>query len=288
MFPLSRNGNNIPAEVQRWQYFLRKLSIDQVGNIDADFGIKTETGTKIFQVMHGLPSTGKVNLATLEKAKTLGYTIVPGDYYSTRAGASFPPKPTDLTTPSNSLRNTVFTCFNFIQRPLSQRADKEAIVIRGNCTNTVPDWTAAHIIEVPIPQLRFAVGYNGKVRCHKLAAPVWIELFKQWEKDDLLHLILSYAGCFVPRYKREQAPPGAGGHGLRSSTEVEELSNHSFGSAFDINVTDNGFRSVPALCGRRGSTRELVASANRIGIYWGGHFRTQDGMHFEISQLPPL
>jgi len=32
--------------------------------------------------------------------------------------------------------------------------------------------------------------------------------------------------------------------------------------------------------------RELVEAANSIGIYWGGHFSTKDGMHFEISKLP--
>jgi hypothetical protein len=42
---------------------------------------------------------------------------------------------------------------------------------------------------------------------------------------------------------------------------------------------------VPAFCGRRGSIRELVASANALGVFWGGHFSTQDGMHFEISRL---
>jgi hypothetical protein len=66
---------------------------------------------------------------------------------------------------------------------------------------------------------------------------------------------------------------------------VSALSNHSFGSAFDIDAVDNGFGSVPALCGRRGATRELVASANALGVYWGGHFGRQDGMHFEISKL---
>jgi hypothetical protein len=41
-----------------------------------------------------------------------------------------------------------------------------------------------------------------------------------------------------------------------------------------------------SFCGRRGSTRELVASANALGVFWGGQFGTQDGTHFEISRLP--
>jgi len=285
MFKLSRGGNNVPAEVQRWQYFLRRIGINQVGAIDADFGLKTETATKMFQVTQGLTANGKVAETTLEKAKVLGYSILPDNYYSIRAGTSFPSGPDDLDTPSNDSRNADFTCFKFLQKPLAQRPDKEAIVQKGNCADTEADWVAAHIVEISVPQLRFASGFSGMVRCHAKAAPIFRTLFEQWEEDDLLHLILSYSGCFVPRYKRDQAPAGTAGHGIKKSKDVSALSNHSFGSAFDINVSDNPFGGTPALCGRRGSTRELVASANKLNVYWGGHFSNKDGMHFEIAKV---
>lgn len=284
-FQLSRGGGNVPAEVQRWQYFLRKQGFDQVGGIDADFGLNTETATKFFQVRQGLSATGKVNESTLAAAASLGYTILPDDYYAKRAGAGFPAAPASLSSPTNASRNAKFTCFNFLQRPRDLRPDTEAIVQKGSCDGTEPDWVAAHIVNIDMPQLKFARGFPGKVRCHARAAPVLTALFQKWERDDLLHLVISYEGCFVPRYKRDQAPPGTGGHGLKQSKDVKELSNHSFGSAFDINFTDNQLRHVPAFCGRRGSTRELVASANALGVFWGGHFGTQDGMHFEISKL---
>ena len=156
---------------------------------------------------------------------------------------------------------------------------------KGSCDGSGPDWVAEHIVDIDMPQLRLARGFGGKVRCHERAAPVLTRLFEQWDKDDLLHLIISYEGCFVPRYKRGQAPPGTGGHPLKRSADVKELSNHSFGSAFDINFVDNQLGRVPAFCGRRGSTRELVDSANALGVFWGGHFGTLDGMHFEISKL---
>jgi hypothetical protein len=38
-FFLKRGGNNVPLEVQRWQYFLLKQNIPQVGRIDAQFGV---------------------------------------------------------------------------------------------------------------------------------------------------------------------------------------------------------------------------------------------------------
>lgn len=234
----------------------------------------------------GLTSNGKVNDQTLQKAQEFGYTILADDYYTERAGTSFPAEPNDIESPSNASRNAAFTCFRFSQRPRAQRPDAEAIVIKGSCDGALSDWTASKIIEVPMPQLRFARGFNGKVRCHKLAAPIFIKLFEAWERADLLHLIVSYDGCFVPRYKRKQAPPGAGGHGEKQSVDVSALSNHSFGSAFDINFSDNMLDQVPALCGGRGSTRELVAAANALKVFWGGYFSTQDGMHFEISRLP--
>jgi hypothetical protein len=85
-----------------------------------------------------------------------------------------------------------------------------------------------------------------------------------------LHLILTFDGSYVARF-------------VRGSTSV--LSNHSFGTAFDINVTWNRLGVVPALVGQKGSVRELVGIANDNGFYWGGHFTRLDGMHFEIAKL---
>ena len=125
---------------------------------------------------------------------------------------------------------------------------------------------------------------QGTVKKDNLT-PFQDELISAWEAADLLHLVRTFEGCFVARYKRKQAPPGTAGHAAIESTAVAALSNHSFGSAFDINFIDNMLGEVPAQCGQRGATRELVEAANALGIYWGGHFNTQDGMHFEISAL---
>lgn len=285
MFTLARGKANISAEVQRWQYFLRRQGYDQVGNIDGDFGINTQTATKFFQVKHDLAANGEADKTTLQFAATLGYTILPPNYYNDRKGDACPAKPTGLSSPSNDTRNKDFGCFKFFQHPRPPRPDKEAIVITTSCDGAVPDWVGSNVVDISVPQLRFARGYNGRVRCHRLAAPVIKALFEAWEQADLLHLILSYEGCFVPRYKRKQAPSPTLGHGSKKSKDVEALSNHSFGSAFDINAADNPLGETPVACGDRGSVRELVAAANAVGIYWGGHFGNKDGMHFEVSAL---
>jgi D-alanyl-D-alanine carboxypeptidase/Putative peptidoglycan binding domain len=285
-FHLVRGGKNVIAEVQRWQYFLRRQGIDQVGAIDGDFGLNSELATKFFQVREGIPTNGKVDDRTLAAASRIGYTIKPDDYYEKQAGANFPPRPNGLNSPSDASRNRDFGCFRFIQRPRDQRPDDEAIVIQGSCDGKSNDWVADNIVSVEIPQLRFARGYAGRFRCHAKAVPIVQALFAKWEADDLLHLILSYEGAFVPRYKRRQSPAGTAGHTAKNSVDVAALSNHSFGSAFDINFSDNQLGATPALCGMRGSVRELVAAANAFGVYWGGHFAGgADGMHFEVSKL---
>ena len=288
-FLLSRGGQNVPAEVQRWQYFLLKQGISQVGSIDSDFGRNTELATELFQTRSGISVTGKLDSRTLDVAQTLGYTVKPNNHYTERSSTGFPSKPSDLASPDNSTRNTNFKCFKFMQPPLDRRPDREAIVIRDSCDGSDADWVAAQIVTIDIPQLKFAKGFSGRFRTHMKAAPLFAALFAKWETEDLLHLIMSYEGCFVPRYKRGlRPPPPTAGHGIKKSTDSDagRLSNHSFGSAFDINFPDNQLGAQPAVCGRRGSTRELVEAANSLGIYWGGHFSTKDGMHFEISKLP--
>ncbi len=83
--------------------------------------------------------------------------------------------------------------------------------------------------------------------------------------------MINWAGSYVPRFIR----------GSRTT-----LSNHAFGTAFDINTRENALGAIPALVGKHGSVRKLVPLANQHGFYWGGHFKSRkDGMHFEIAEL---
>jgi hypothetical protein len=287
-FFLKRGGNNVPLEVQRWQYFLLKHNVSQVGRIDGGFGMNTEEATKVFQVRMGIPTTGELDARTTDAAKTLGYTVVPDDHYDDKKTATFPRKPRELKSPSNDDRNEGLGCFKFKQLPRASRSDPDEIVILGSCDGTIADWRATNIIELPIPQLRFAAAFGGTMTCHRLSAPHIKKLFERWEELDLLHLLRTYDGSFNPRYKRGQSPSDAG-HGVKQSAAVDALSNHSFASAFDVNEKDNPFRVQPALCPLRGSVRELVTPANELGFFWGGHFSSpKDGMHFEFADFENL
>ena len=90
------------------------------------------------------------------------------------------------------------------------------------------------------------------------------------ERDGLISLVRSWGGSFVPRYVRGSAT---------------NLSNHAWGTAFDIDAEWNPRGALPVLRGRVGSVRELVPRAHELGFYWGGHFSRRDGMHFEIARL---
>jgi D-alanyl-D-alanine carboxypeptidase/Putative peptidoglycan binding domain len=287
-FLLQRGGKNVPLEVQRWQYFLLKNKVTQTGAIDAQFGAKTEEATKIFQIQHALKTTGRLDQPTLDAAQGLGYTVKADNYYADKMTDAYPPRPANLASPSNKSRNAALGCFIFKQLPLANRADPDEIVTQGSCDGKVADWRKTNIVDVEIPQLQFAVGYSGSVRCHSLVAPRLVALFARWEELDLLHLIRAFDGAYVPRYIRG-ASPSPNGHGSKRSDQVGSLSNHSFGSAFDIdNGDDNGYGKVPVLCPQRGCTRELVGPANDLGFFWGGHFSgttDRDGMHFEFAKF---
>lgn len=287
---LARGAKNIPAEVQRWQYFLLKHHVPQVGKIDADFGLATETATKIFQLQAGTKQTGKLDAKTHDAAVELGYRDLTPKYYEERKGVDWPPRP-GFGSPGNASRNKALGCFRFVLQPEGVRPDHETIVIKGSCDGKVKDWVSENIVSFDVPQLQFASGFNHRFRCHKLIVPKVKALFENWEKEDLLHLFLAFDGAFVARYVRGTSLP-AGGHGLKESVAIDSLSNHSFGSAFDVNAEKNPRGTTPPPeVHAKGSVRLLVPIANALGFFWGGHYRPPtkfDGMHFEYADFKKL
>jgi hypothetical protein len=215
----------------------------------------------------------------------LGYKVVPDDHYNEKKSTQFPPRPQNLRSPSNESRNQGLGCFKFKQLPLENRSDPDEVVVLGSCNGAIDDWRRTHIVNIEIPQLRFAMGFTGTVTCHRLVAPQVQKLFARWEELDLLHLMHDFDGMFSPRYKRGRSPSTTG-HSVKQSVDVDQLSNHAFGSAMDINANDNPFNAELALCPMRGCVRDLVASANDLGFFGGSHFGTpKDGIHFEFADF---
>ncbi|WP_204985899.1 M15 family metallopeptidase [Mucilaginibacter psychrotolerans] len=246
------------AEVEAWQDFLIGLHLLGAPS-DGDFGPKTLAATIKFQADHGLNPEGVVGNRTYGVALQLDFNGVQ-DPRPGVEGANWPPKPAFPPLVTNADRQAVFGTFTYVPAPLP--GDPEHIRVTDN-------WAKENIKSVPIPQLKKING-ESHIEFHKLGAAQLTSLWAAWEAAGLLHWILRWDGSYNPRFVR------------KSHTT---LSNHAFGSAFDINEPWNGFGKQPALVGQKGCVRELVAIANENGFYWGGHFNSPDGMHFELAKI---
>jgi hypothetical protein len=186
-----------------------------------------------------------------------------------KGSASWPPPPTSLKPmPSTTARQAAFGKYEYVADPVAGNAER--IKILGT-------WKEENIVPVAVPQLAAlaARGIRGAPKSgtmffNKRAVKQLLGLWKAWEDAGLLDRVIGYFGDFNARF-------------IRGSKT--ELSQHAFGTAFDINVEQNGLGVQPALVGQRGSVRELVPIANAFGFYWGGHFSRLDGMHFEVAQV---
>jgi hypothetical protein len=241
------------VQVERWQFFLAGFAAYSYIKADGKFGPNTHRATVDFQQKSGLHDDGVVGENTYLAAFRAGYNNVEAREY--------PGKPDFPPLVSNGQRQKVFGKFKY--RRASPNSDD--IVVTD-------DWAKKNIVLVEIPQLVGVKGApaSGKITFHKLAQKQLLNLFNDWEKESLIPLIKTWNGSYVPRFVRGR--PGV-------------LSNHSFGSAFDVNYAWNMLGREPALVGQPGSVRELVKIANKHGFYWGGHFKRLDGMHFEVARV---
>lgn len=250
---LLRRGSR-GALVRTWQTFLGGQGIYR-GSVDGDFGPLTDSATRVFQGTHELLVDGRVGNDTWGRAMLLGLQLVE------------PAKP--LPKPSLSPlgwwgRRRLFGAFAY--EPAPTTANPEGIRITDG-------WAHRNITTVLVPQLsRVQHAPRGNfVQFNKSAQPQLRRLFEAWERAGLLDRVLTWGGSFNPRF-------------IRGSRKT--LSNHAWGTAFDINVQWNPYGARPASRGERGSVIDLVPLAEEHGFYWGGHFKTRpDGMHFEVAKI---
>jgi len=251
-------------DVRAWQVFLRGLIPTSVIESSGVFDDTTKAETRGFQRASGVTSDGVVGPLTLSKALAVGFNPLSDD--RTSENSSSWPAPPAFGPMSAHDRQTIFGVFSYISAPVP--GNPEAIQITNG-------WATSNIVYPVIPQFANVSGApgSGKVPFHAVAVPQFIKLWADWEQAGLLPRILTWGGSWVPRF-------------VRGSRVY--LSNHSWGTAFDINVQWNMLGSMPALKGQKGSIRELVEIANDNGFYWGGHFGGRpDGMHFEVAKVMP-
>ncbi|MEM7444246.1 MAG: M15 family metallopeptidase [Pseudomonadota bacterium] len=263
------------TDVLRLQTFLIDVGVHLEFGADGDFGPDTAGGVRAFQSNNGLAQTGVFDAPAISAALDQGYSntrFTPGLHPENEA---YPSMPGDLSSPDWKTAIGLFGEFNF--RSAADPDNPGRIIIEDG-------WVGDNIITQPIPQMHGMIDMRtnsprimpeGEIRCHRLAAPKFLELFAAWQEAELMDRVIYYVGCFSARLKKG-----------RTSFTKKNLSNHSWGAAIDINTRENWWKKTPALYGSRGCVRELVEIANRLGFFWGGHYSgNKDGMHFELAKL---
>jgi len=278
MLPTLRLGDK-GERVKDWQNFLRGRDL-YLFYVDGDFGKRTFEATKAFQSKYNLKADGVVGTQTYLQAGSLGLPLVKdktGDQY----GPGWPEPPPDLMYLERTGRTDLFGSFRF--KAVGTEDNPEAIQVLDN-------WYQENIVMVPIPQLKGikGTGKHSSFPFHKRVAEQVQKLFKAWQDKGLLvnpagEVILTWHGSYCARFIRGVKVKSGS---VLQSKNVNGLSNHSYGTAFDINMKWNYLGHEPALVGKKGCVRELVKTANKLGFWWGGHYSSRkDGMHFEVVKL---
>jgi hypothetical protein len=129
-----------------------------------------------------------------------------------------------------------------------------------------PRWETQNIVRVPFPQpvpldWDMATKATG-IRCHRLLAPLFAEVFRRINEAKLASTIQTYGGCYTYRAKRNGSKP----------------STHSWGIAIDFNVRTNAMGTAGDMDPR------LVALMEGMGFVWGGRWSgaNKDPMHFQF------
>ena len=175
----------------------------------------------------------------------------------------FPSIPDFPPLVGNDARREVFGDIQYVSAPI--KGNPENISIQGA-------WARDNLCVIEIPQLIGIAGASatGKVQCHRLVADPIRFMFVEFEQEGLLDDLHSWDGMFCPRF-------------VRGSKTV--LSNHAFGTAFDVNASWNPLGKPGPSEGELGCLWRLVPIANKHGFYWGGHYKKRpDPMHFEFSR----
>lgn len=246
-------------QVKLWQIFLRGLSETSNLVVTSIYDDATLEETRKFQKDAGLITDGVVGPKTLSVALLRGYSIIK-DKNEDEFGPNWPPIPPTIQM---SLAQRIKTFGKFSYESASTSINPEAIMITDG-------WADKNIISIVVPQLIGVPGSlkTGTIQVHQKASGQFLKLFNDWQSAGLSDKILGWGGSWAPRF-------------IRGSRTV--LSNHAWGTAFDINVQWNGLGVTPALRDEKGSVRDLVQIAYENGFYWGGWFKARpDGMHFEI------
>jgi hypothetical protein len=242
--------------LNHWSYVFLYGRACLVENGEAN--AQTVEAIRLFETnVLGLPSTGLVRPGT-----RVWDALAAAEPWT---GMDWRPPQTRNGRGERWVRNT-FGDFTWTPNPGT--VPKQAITIGGT-------WVRDNIEAVDVPAANDLPTYGnrrtgGTIRFHRMAATQLQALWAEWAHVGLLRLVIFWGGSFVPRYR---------------TGSTTGLSNHSWGTAFDINTETNGWGVRPPGLGKPGCLLPLVPIAERHGFAWGGFFPTFDGMHFEVAEV---
>jgi peptidoglycan hydrolase-like protein with peptidoglycan-binding domain len=229
--------------------------------VDEKFGQETKNIVARYQAANGLGVDGSVGPQTWGRLLQDGFRPKAwqpdgGGIEDERNNPNFPAKPPGVSSPNGLL--LFGQGFEYQPKPLPTMPEY-----------VDPDdaWVAKHIGMAYVPQLTDIKG-SPEVLFNERLIPQLEAVFSVWDSLGLISLIKTWDGSFVTRFIRGRN---------------DKLSNHSFGSAMDINAKWNPFRTEPALVSEEGTVRPLVQAAFQLGFFWGGWYN--DGMHFEAYKV---
>lgn len=145
----------------------------------------------------------------------------------------------------------------------SQLGEFSARPAPGRAIEIPQEWIDEHTVETTVPILK------EQFRCHKVVVRQIAAAMAEVERQGLAHLVdtTDFGGCFSAR--NISAGPDS------------NLSRHSWGAAFDINVQGNLYGHQPTI------DQRIVEIVERFGFSWGGRWENPDGMHFEFVGTHP-
>jgi hypothetical protein len=154
------------------------------------------------------------------------------------------------------------------------RLEYVAAPVDGDETIAITNgWDTNNIVSIQVPQLARIAGdeKSRSLKIHRKVAEQFVQLWAAWERQGLLSRLREFGGTYAPRF-------------VRGSTKV--LSNHAYGTAFDINTSSNWLGHLPAFPGENGNLFQHVEAAQAFGFGWGGFYEGRlDGMHFEAMRV---
>lgn len=128
-------------------------------------------------------------------------------------------------------------------------------------------WTVPADIRKALAHVRFSamgtVGFPEKIYCNKAMVKPLEQALRNLIERGFAQEMKTWDGCFIIR----------NGRGLSS------WSMHAWGLAIDTNAATNRLGAPPTL------SAGFVKCFTDAGFDWGGTWKRQDGMHFQLSTI---